>query len=161
MKCHPTKAERVLNNALRKEKKIAKRLCGHSVLLFDRQVLKCGYILDFYFQRSKLAVEVDGSYHNEEVLNSSFEVISEVFREIVNRYISKSGKILSTSTRERARERYSPLFMTIEVSQDKEEYKYQPSVGRSVDQLKGVAQPRPSLPAIFPELWQKDPLAIP
>lgn len=177
MRKYPTMAERVLRKALNKK-------CKH----FKNQVLKCGYILDFYSERHQLAIEVDGPSHdtrkqkaydkrrnarlatigiitvrftNEKVLNSTTEVINEIFRKAIKRYVSKNGRILSISTRERVEERYSPLFAPIKLSQSKGE-QYQPSVEQSVGQLKVVAQPRPlNLPAIFPELWQKDPLEVP
>ena len=64
MRKRPTTAESVLNRQLRWLRKDVARTFGKSAMLYNRQQLKCGYILDFYLLRCRLAVEVDGSYHN-------------------------------------------------------------------------------------------------
>ena len=119
MKCHPTLAEKHLNKALQRAKKRAKREWGASIMLFNRQVLKCGYILDFYFLRARLAVEVDGPYHsspkqrrydkrrdavlakadiktlrftNDEVLNSTERVVDEIYAEVKRRWRPLHGR---------------------------------------------------------------------
>lgn len=64
MRRRPTEEEYMLNKELRWLKRDVKRRTGKAILLYTRQQLKCGYILDFYFKRCRLAVEVDGPYHN-------------------------------------------------------------------------------------------------
>jgi len=64
MKRHPTRAESVLNKELRWLRKEVARTCGKSAMLYNRQQVKGGYILDFYLLRCRLAIEVDGPYHN-------------------------------------------------------------------------------------------------
>jgi len=54
---NPTKSEHIIWNALRNR--------NFSQLKFKRQYVLKGYVLDFYCPELKLAVEIDGSVHND------------------------------------------------------------------------------------------------
>lgn len=60
---HPTKAESVLWSHLRKRK--------HG-FIFRRQTIILGWIVDFYCPKVKLAVEVDGPYHDNNKKEDDF-----------------------------------------------------------------------------------------
>lgn len=55
MRNNPTRAEFLLWQKLR---------CGRRGVKFRRQKMVMGYIVDFYCHKAKLAIEVDGSYHD-------------------------------------------------------------------------------------------------
>jgi len=63
MRRNPTRAEHRLHKHLRwMRNHVGKK--GKQLMMYTRQKLKREYILDFYFTRCRLAVEVDGGYHN-------------------------------------------------------------------------------------------------
>jgi len=63
MRRRPTRSEYRLHNHMRwMRNHVGKK--GKQLMMYTRQKLRCGYILDFYFLRCKLCVEVDGGSHN-------------------------------------------------------------------------------------------------
>jgi len=119
MRRHPTKAERTLHKELRWLRKHASSKKENSILLYTRQQLKCGYILDFYLKKCRLAIEVDGPNHssgrqhrydekrdrrlaavgiktlrftNEEVLRNPVTVVDLIYKEAATRFIPKQKR---------------------------------------------------------------------
>lgn len=119
MRRRPTKAEKCLRKALTKLRKKVSREYGKSMAIFNFQVMMGHYILDFYLLRCRLAVEVDGASHdskkqkaydalrtkrlekmnikvlrfsNEDVLNSTDEVIDKIWQEAKVRFKPLHGE---------------------------------------------------------------------
>jgi len=63
MRKNPTEAERMLNEGLKAYRESLDSR-NKRVLQYTMQKARCGYIVDIYFPNSRLAVEVDGGYHN-------------------------------------------------------------------------------------------------
>jgi len=111
MRRWPTEAESLLDQELQALNEEAKYSKNYAVLVYKRQELKCGYILDFYFPLRRLAVEIDGPSHksreqydrkrdkrlstvgietmritNEEIISNPMETVNRVYKKARSRF---------------------------------------------------------------------------
>lgn len=121
MRRHPTEAEYILTRRLWKLNKHTRRSRPGYVRIgySRRQVLKCGYILDFWFPASLLAVEVDGPYHQgrrQRAYDSRrdsrlAEMDIETLR-FTNEQVVESIKEVMAAIKAKTKERYSSELVT-------------------------------------------------
>jgi len=132
MRRKPTRAEYKLHKHLRwMRNHVGKK--GKQLLMYTRQKLKREYILDFYFLRCRLCVEVDGASHstkkqkeydirrderladigiktirvtNEEVMKDVRGVADKIYEEVVTRGLRK-GKYTRHVCRKKLQKKYA------------------------------------------------------